>query len=192
MIGALKGTVFSKTKNPIILFTGGVGYAVHVTDHLLDEMVPEKNVFLFIHSHIREDAFDLFGFPTKEELHLFELLLTVSGIGPKTALAVVNKGVRHVEEAIRSSDVDFFTTIPRLGKKNAQKIIIELKSKLGSISDLDLTESQSTETKELLEVLSSMGFVRNEALRAIRALPRDVKTLQEKIRFCLQTLGKSV
>ena len=193
MIGALKGTIYSKSQNSIILFTGGcVGYFVYVTNRFLEESKTESETFLFIHSHIREDAFDLFGFPTQQELHMFKLLLTVSGIGPKTALTIIDRGVPAVTGAVQKSDVDFFTTIPRLGKKNAQKIIIELKQKLGSIADLDLSEYASSETKEILDALSSMGFVRNEALRAIKALPHEVKTLQDKIRYCLQTLGKSV
>jgi len=192
MIGALKGTIYSKSQNSIILFTGGVGYFVYVTNRFLEESKTDSEAFLFIHSHIREDAFDLFGFPTQQELHMFKLLLTVSGIGPKTALTIIDRGVPAVTGAVQKSDVDFFTTIPRLGKKNAQKIIIELKQKLGSIADLDLSEYASSETKEILDALSSMGFVKNEAFRAIKALPHEVKTLQDKIRYCLQTLGKSV
>lgn len=192
MIGALKGTIFSKSPNSVILFAGNVGYRVHVTNRFLEETKTDKDVFLFIHSHIRDDAFDLFGFPTIQELHLFELLLTVSGVGPKTALSVMDKGVVQIQGAVRSSDVDFFTTIPRLGKKNAQKIIIELKSKLGSIAELDLSGSVSGETKVLLDALLSMGFAKPEALRAIQTLPSHDLTLQDKIRYALKHLGKSI
>ena len=190
MIGALRGTIFSKNQNPIILFVNGVGYRVHVTDRFLEETEAKKEVFLFIHSHIREDVFDLFGFPTIQELHLFELLLGVAGVGPKTSLSVLQKGVSLIEHAIRVSDVDFFTTVPRLGKKNAQKIIIDLKSKLGSLSDLDLSENRSSETKELIDGLVSMGFAKSEALSVIKTLPPRLATLQEKLRYCLRQLGK--
>jgi len=190
MIGALKGTIYSKSQNSVIVFTGGVGYFVHVTNTFLEASKIESETFLFIHSHIREDAFDLFGFPATEELHLFELLLTVSGIGPKTALLVMDKGVKNIEQAIQSGDVDCFTTIPRLGKKNAQKIIIELKPKLGSTKELDLTKSQSGETKEILDALSSFGFVKQEIIRVINTIPSDIQTVDERIRFCLKHLGK--
>jgi Holliday junction DNA helicase RuvA len=192
MIGALKGIVFAKTQNPIILFVGDVGYAVHVTDRFLEETTPEKEVFLFIHSHIREDAFDLFGFKTKEELNVFEMLLGVSGVGPKTALSVLQEGADAIYDAIQNSDVAFFTTIPRLGKKNAQKIIIELKNKIGSTKDLDLTEVESTETKDLLAALAHMGFSKSEIATAIRSLPKKPLPLGEKVKFCLQVLGEKV
>jgi Holliday junction DNA helicase RuvA len=191
MIGALKGTIYSKSQNSIILFVGGVGYSVFVTNKFLEESKIESEAFLFIHSHIREDAFDLFGFPTKQELHVFKLLITVSGIGPKTALTVINRGVGAVTGAVQKSDVEFFTTIPRLGKKNAQKIIIELKQKLGSIADLDLSEYASSETKEILDGLSSMGFARNEAMHVIKTIPSNTVTLEQKIRYCLKELGKT-
>ena len=191
MIGALKGTIYSKSQNSIILFVGGVGYGVFVTNRFLEESKTDSEVFLFTHSHIREDAFDLFGFPTKQELHVFKLLITVSGIGPKTALTVINRGVGAVTGAVQKSDVDFFTTIPRLGKKNAQKIIIELKQKLGSIADLDLSEYASSETKEILDGLSSMGFARNEAMQVIKTIPSNTVTLEQKIRYCLKELGKT-
>lgn len=190
MIGALKGKIFSKSVNSIILFAENIGYIVHVTNRFLETVNIDTDIFLFIHTHVREDAFDLFGFLTQEELHLFELLLTVSGIGPKTALLVMDKGVSDVEQAIQSPDVDFFTTVPRLGKKNAQKIIIELKPKLGSLTDLDLSENMPSETKELIDGLISMGFIRSEALSAIKTLPPRLATLQEKLRYCLRELGK--
>ena len=190
MIGALKGTIYSKSQNSVIVFTGGVGYFVHVTNSFLEESKIESETFLFIHSHIREDAFDLFGFPNQNELRLFELLITVSGVGPKTALLVMDKGADNVEQAIHSSDVEFFTAIPRLGKKNAQKIIIELKSKLGSLTDLDLSKPQESETKEILDALTSLGFIKQEIIRVIQTIPENINTLDEKIRYCLKYLGK--
>jgi len=191
MIGALKGTLYSKSQNSILLFVGGVGYSVYVTNRFLEESKTDSEVFLFTHSNIKEDVFDLFGFPTKQELHMFKLLITVSGIGPKTALTVINHGVGAVTSAVQKSDVEFFTTIPRLGKKNAQKIIIELKQKLGSLADLDLSEYASSETKEILDGLSSMGFARNEAMRIIKTIPSNTITLEQKIRYCLKELGKT-
>jgi len=192
MIGALKGIVFSKSQNSVILFTGGVGYLVSVTTRFLEKTKIDEEIFLFIHTHVREDAFDLYGFSTHDELRLYELLLTVSGIGPKTALLVIDKGVPTIEQAIRSSDVDFFTSVRRLGRKNAQKIIIELKQKMGSIVDLDLSGKDGAETKELIDALSSMGFAKSEVLQSIKTLPTNVKMLEEKIRHCLKQLGKTV
>jgi len=190
MIGALKGTVYSVHTNRTILFVGDVGYRVFITAHCAKTLTANKKILLYIHSHIREDAFDLYGFPTEEELSLFELLITVSGIGPKTALPILDRGADAVQRAVTHSDVEFFTTIPRLGKKNAQKIIIELKSKLGSLLELDLDDDGTGETKELMDALLSMGFVRKEILAIVKKIPVKAKTLEQKLREALQLLGK--
>ena len=189
MIGRLTGIIDTHIQNPIIVDVHGVGYVVHVPDRYLAGIKPGKPHTLYIHSHIREDAFDLYGFPTQQELILFELLLTVSGIGPKTALAVTNRGVQSVEDSVRKSDVDFFTTIPRLGTKNAQKIIIELKSKLGSSAILNL-EGESGETKQVIDALASMGFDHHEIREAIKKLDSKDTTIEQKIRHALRLLGK--
>lgn len=191
MIGSLKGAVLAKNKNPILLDVHDVGYTVHVTETLRVALKPNQELFLFIHSHIREDAFDLFGFLTEKELAYFELLLTVSGIGPKTALCIIERGVEQIQKAITSSDVDFFTVIPRLGKKNAQKIIIELKSKFGDGSMLDLS-SDDSDTKEFMDALLAMGFQKKEIVDTIKTIPNDTHTSKDKIKYCLTRLGKRI
>lgn len=190
MIGLLTGAVLTKYPTQLLLNVGGVGYVVHAGQRLLARLTLKQNCTLFIHTYVREDALDLYGFLNQDELLLFELLLTVSGIGPRTSVAIVDRGVTAVHQAVLESDVDFFTTIPRLGKKNAQKIIIELKTKLGSIKELDLSQEASGETKQLLDALLSMGFARSEALGAIKKLPPEAVTLGGKIRHALQNLGR--
>jgi holliday junction DNA helicase RuvA len=189
MIGRLTGVIDENSKNPIIVDVGGVGYSVVVPEKYLAIIKPSKIHTLNIHTHIREDAFDLYGFSEKTEVALFKLLLTVSGIGPKTALLVVDRGVIAVENAVRKSDVDFFTTIPRLGTKNAQKIIIELKSKLGSSKNLDLSEN-SGETKEVIDALLAMGFDKHEIRKALEKLDPGIPSVEQKIRSALKQLGR--
>lgn len=190
MIGALHGIADLPTTNPLLLMVGGVGYRIAVPEQSLKDIRRDKPITLFIHTYVREDALDLYGFLTKEELVLFELLLSVSGIGPKTSLAIVDRGAVAVRSAIATADVSFFTTIPRLGKKNAQKIIIELKTKLGSIEELDLTADERGETKDILEALVSMGFAKKEALDAIKQVNQSDTTMEEKIRSALRYLHK--
>ncbi len=190
MIGLLTGTVSFNAKNPMILLVGGVGYAVSVPQRILSGVHTGETHTLFIHTHVSDDAIELFGFPDQEELRLFELLLTVSGIGPKTGLAIVERGADHVRGAIAQSDVDFFTTIPRLGKKNAQKIIIELKSALGSVRELDLAEESTGETKDVFDALSAMGFGRKEIIEVLRKLEHTDVTIEQKIRHALKLLAK--
>jgi len=188
MIGRLTGIIDSHIRNPLIIDVHGVGYVVHVPERYLARIKQGKPHTLFIYSHIREDAFDLYGFATEQELKLFELLLTVSGVGPKTAINVVDRGVESVEDSVRKSDVDFFTTIPRLGTKNAQKIIIELKSKLGG-GVLNL-EGESGETKQVIDALAGMGFDRHEIREAMKKLDTKDVSVEQKIRHALTLLGK--
>lgn len=190
MIGALKGTVFNKIRNPIIIMVSGVGYAVFITDKLRSLLKSGSAVTLFIHTHVRDDILALYGFTEQDELFMFELLQTVSGIGPRTALLVTDRGVKSIERAVSTSDVDFFTSIPRLGRKNAQKIIIELKNKLGSVKELDLSDVANTETKELIEVLTGMGFTQREALDAIKKIDLTL-TIENKIKQALKLLGSN-
>ena len=190
MIGFLSGTIHSKSANQIILLTGGVGYLVTVPPNYLNILKVPEQTELFIYTHIREDTLDLYGFFTPEELELFKLVLTVSGIGPKTALLVTDKGVGKVEQAIKNADTDFFTTVPRLGRKNAQKIIIELKNRLGGLKDLDLT-SESEENTQAISALRNMGYSRSEALQAIQAVPLSEETLEQKISYAIRSLGKA-
>lgn len=187
MIGMLTGTIAISGRNPIVLDVHDVGYALSVPPRLLSRLTKDANYTLYVHTHVTDDALDLYGFPDQEELLLFKLLLTVSGIGPRTALNIVDQGVESVSKAVASSDVDFFTMIPRLGRKNAQKIIIELKNKLGSTKELDLTGNDG-ETKQLVDALTGMGFARNEVIEVIRKLDSN-KPLEEKIRQALKHLG---
>lgn len=188
MIAHITGTAMFMQHNPIVIDVHDIGYAVYVPQKILTTTSTGQRISLFIHSHIREDAFMLFGFSTGDELSLFELLLGVSGIGPKTALAILDRGSSAIKRAIIASDVEFFTEVPRLGKKNAQKIIIELKSKLGSSSDLDLSDEGSVDTKQIIAALVSMGFDSKEAKEAVKKVP-STGSLEEKVKQALKTLG---
>lgn len=189
MIGHLTGEVVQSGTNPLLINVHGVGYNVYVPQHVLSHIGGNHQQSMYIHTHVSDDAITLYGFPTKDELQVFTMLLTVAGVGPKTALAVIDRGAQNIRNAIASSDVEFFTVVPRLGKKNAQKIIIELHSKIGSMSDLDLTNDQG-DTKQVLDALSSMGFAKNEIADALRHIDKNAKTVKETIRLTLKYLGK--
>jgi holliday junction DNA helicase RuvA len=189
MIGAIKGKAEIFGNNYLLIMAGSVGYKVFVNSKLLENFSDDKELFLYTHTHIREDAQEIYGFKTREELFLFELLIEVSGIGPKTGLLIMERSDKEISQAIISSDVEFFTNIPRIGRKNAQKIIIELKSKLGSLTELDLTGKLSSQTKDINDALSSMGFNRNEVNEALRQIPKDLEKTEDKIKAALKLLG---
>lgn len=187
MIAFLSGKLYSKLSDSVILLVNGVGYRVLVAASTFSSITVSSSLELFIHTHVREDCLDLYGFKTIEELNLFNQLLSVSGIGPKTGLLVIDKGVEPVKNAVLKADVDFFSLIPRLGKKNSQKIIIELKNKLGATTDLDLS-SETPEVLEAAEALISMGYSKKEALIVLKGVAAEL-TIQEKIKYALRNIS---
>ncbi len=190
MIAKLTGTIEDIFSQYIILNVGGVGYKVTVSTALIQDLKADKKIVLYIYTHVTKDTLSLFGFTNKKELSFYELLLTVSKIGPKTALSVMNLGgVNEIITAISKADSDFFLGVPRVGRKNAQRIIIELRSKVDETQDIDLTFSQNKEQKELYDALAGFGFNRVEIKETMSTLPKDGK-LEKRISQALKILGK--
>ena len=188
MIGYLEGITILVKHSSIIVNVRGVGYEVFLPQNLLSQQSSKQNIALYIHTHVTDQSLTLYGFRSTKELEIFELLLTVSGIGPKSALNILNYGVEKIRQSIVEAEINFFTQIPRLGTKNAQKIIIELKNKLGGVKELDL--NQDLRNKELVEALISMDFSRSEISEVLKRIPADMQKLEEKIRFALKNLAK--
>ncbi len=191
MIGTLRGTIEYREDPYIIVDVNGVGYKVLVPLTVLARITAlGEEIKLFTHTHVREDVLELYGFSDASDLKLFEYLISVSGVGCRTASGIFSVGTRsEIIQAIIGNDVAFFTSVPRLGKKNAQKIIIDLKSKIGGGDDLDLSED-SGESNEIIAALKTFGFDPRESQEAIRALAGKGETVEEKIRLALKYLGK--
>lgn len=191
MIGSVRGNVILKDGNYIIVETNGVGYRVLVSEKVWSNLQIGSETFLYIYSHIKEDAFDLFGFPETADLKLFENLISVNGVGPKTAMSVFSFSARQeIVNAVLKGDVEFFTRVPRLGKKNSQKIIIELKSKFKDSNSLDLSADGSEANGEVFEALKNFGFSNKEIGDVLKKIDPDVTSADEKIKFALKYLAK--
>ena len=191
MIGSLKGKVDLKSGTTIIIDVHGVGYKAQVSSEVLNKAIVGQEIKIYTYTHVREDVLDLFGFSSAEDLKLFEQIIGISGIGPRTALNIFSIGTRDgISEAIIKGDVEFFTQVPRLGRKNAQKLIIELKGKLGSLEDLDLSAEADGQSNEIITALKSFGFSVGEAREAIKNIDKKVQTIEEKVRLALKYLGK--
>ena len=189
MIGSLRGKIILRDGNFILVETGGVGYRVLVSSKISTNN--SDNISLFTYTHVKEDEISLFGFSEISDLKLFENLISVSGVGPRTAMAIFSFSDRQsIVKAVLEGDVEFFTAIPRLGKKNAQKIIIELKSKLKDNSSLDLSEADSAENNEIVQVLETFGFSAKESRDVLKKIDKNLKTTEEKIKMALKYLGK--
>lgn len=191
MIGLLNGRIELLKRPYVLVDVNGVGYKAVVSENTYSKLSVDQKIKLFIYTFVREDEISLFGFLENEDLSLFESLITVSGVGPKTALNIFSFGERKdIIEAIIKGDVSFFTSVPRLGTKNAQKIIIELKSKMGSDSQIDLSGKDFAENQEVLQALKNFGFSMQEAQAALRGIDMAGATLDEKIKLALKNLGR--
>lgn len=192
MIGALKGVIEHRDDPFLIVDVHGVGYKVLVPTTVLAKISGTgEEIKLFTHTHVREDVLELFGFTEHADLKLFEYLIGVSGVGPRTALGIFSVGSRNaIVQAISEGNVSFFTSVPRLGKKNGQKIIIELKNKLGAGGDLDLSDTSGNDQGELISALKAFGFSAAESQEAIQALNGKGDTVEEKVKLALKYLGK--
>ena len=191
MIGSIRGKIIFKEEGNLTVEAHGVGYKVLVSEKVWSKVKKDEEIFLFTYSHIREDAFDLFGFLETGDMNLFKNLISVSGVGPKTALSVFSFSTRdEIVNAVLKGDVSFFTRIPRLGKKNAQKIIIELKSKLKDANSLDLSGDDLDYNEEVYLALKTFGFSHKEIGEALKNLDPSVTSTDEKIKLVLKALGK--
>lgn len=189
MIGFLSGTIHKLTNSILVQTTGGVGYRVEIGSTLFLRLQDQDQVELFIYTHVKEDALKLFGFQTHKDLSLFELILAVSGVGPKTALAIIDAGAERLVTAVQNADVSFFSSIPRVGKKLAQKIIIELKSKLGGLKDLDLSPLSQTE-QDVLDGLLGLGFAEHHVQEVLKTLDTQ-QSVEKVLKEAVKKLSKN-
>jgi Holliday junction DNA helicase RuvA len=186
MIGSIKGKVTLKTDKFILIETNGVGYKISISPDTLSKIENRHaEVFLFIHTHVREDAFDLYGFLEHKELEFFEMLINVSGIGPRSALTILGiASLETLRKAISTGDISYLTKISGIGKKTAEKIIIELRDKVGE----NTGGSSLQEELDALEALKSLGYSQNEAREALKKVSIELDT-NKKIREALKILG---
>lgn len=190
MIGSIKGKIILKTEKFLIVETNGVGYKVSVSpDTLSQAQKTGSEIMLWIHTHVREDILDLYGFIKREELEFFEMLIGVSGIGPKGALSILGiASIDTLKKAIGTGDTSYLTKISGIGKKTAEKIVIELRDK---IADKMKDEKGGTSLQgelDALEALKSLGYSQNEAREALKKVSGDANT-NTKIREALKILG---
>ena len=188
MIGSLKGKIQAKGANYIILETQGVGYKVFITPLLMAEVKIDQELFLMTLTYVREDQITLYGFPTLPELEFFELVLTVSGVGPKSGLGIMSlASLNMIKSAIVSEDPSVFTKVSGIGRKTAERVIIELKDKLkGQVDAAPVAKEHS----DAMDALLSLGYSPQEARDALKTVPMDISSLQEKVKLALKALQK--
>ncbi len=188
MIASLRGKVAQKRQDSLIVEMNGVGYKVICPVSVLESAKVGEKIFLNTYTHVREDVLALYGFLTADDLALFELLISVSGVGPKAAVNILSAASSDkIRSSIQKQDPGILYSVSGIGKKTAEKIVVELKNKLGATSELF---SLSSETEDLHQALSDLGFKPNEINAAISNLPEDLETTEEKLKFALKEMRK--
>jgi Holliday junction DNA helicase RuvA len=189
MIASLTGVIQAKGDRFVIIETQGIGYRVFVTPAMLAEAKKGSTITLFTHHHVAESADDLFGFSAVNEVSFFELLLSISNVGPKTALAVM--GIATLDElqsAIQHGDPTILTKVSGVGRKTAERIVLELKEKVDVAIDFQGTEAMRDDAA-VIDALVSLGYTRNEARVALRKVAKETTGVSDRVREALKHLG---
>lgn len=189
MIRSIKGTIIEKSEKYLVVEAAGIGYQVFVTLETSEKFPEGATALLWTHQAVREDSISLFGFETKSELELFELLLTVSGIGPKTALGILSLTTpQALKKAVSSGDGAHLHKVFGIGKKVADKIVLELKGKVGE-EEKDSSELLKEEV-DALEALKSLGYGHREAREALQQISKEIAGTHDRIKEALKLLGR--
>ncbi|MDD5050616.1 MAG: Holliday junction branch migration protein RuvA [Candidatus Pacebacteria bacterium] len=190
MISELTGKIVSKDPKKLVLDVHGVGYKIFISGDTFEKvkkMEPEP-VRFFTHLAVREDALDLYGFLEEEGLNFFGLLISISGIGPKTAMGILSGAtVSTLRQAIASGDSSLLTKMGGIGRKNADKIILELRDKIGLVEESEKTDFRGA--SDVLEALKSLGYPEREAREALKKIDKKIESTSEKVKHALKILA---
>lgn len=188
MIGKIEGTIAALKAGFVIISASGVGYKMALTREAAHTLEVGSTASFWTHLAVRENALDLYGFNTEEELQFFELLLGVSGIGPKSALAILDIATTEtLRSAIAAGNASYLTKVSGIGKKTAEKIVVELRDKVGAAERG--TEASLSGDEEALEALRTLGYSHTEARDALRKVPGNVVGSSARLREALRFLG---
>ena len=190
MISTLKGTVSEKLLTSIILEVSGVGYGLLVPSETYSKLNLNDEVKLYVYEHIRENIYDLYGFAEVETKRLFELLINVNGVGPKVALSILSVGsVDAVRQAIARGDIKMIQTAPGVGKRVAERVLIDLKDKVGLICSFDeqllLTGDDAAQQDEAVQALVALGYAVADAKLSLQKIDSSLP-LEERVKLALR------
>lgn len=188
MISFLSGKIKFKTDKYIILDVNGVGYKVFISKKNLDKILESGSLEIFCFLNVRENALELYGFLTKEELKFFEILDSIRGVGPKAALEISSLGpLEKLKKSIEAGDEKIFEQISGIGRKKAQAIVLELSGKIKELSPAPKNKEQISEAEQ---ALINLGFSRQQAKEALSQVPKEIKEDEKRIKEALKVLGR--
>jgi len=189
MIAQLKGKLDNTGAGFVIIDVGGIGYQVNVTADTWAELSKKKGeeIKILTHMIVREDAQDLYGFFKEEEVQFFKMLIKISGVGPKSALAIMSVApIEILRSAIAQGDNSYLTKVSGVGRKTAEKVVLELKDQFTDPTDKELADLKGD--MDTFEALKSLGYSQREAREAIKKIPMEIKGTNERIKEALKNL----
>jgi len=192
MISYLQGKILNKSQNYVIIKVGDIGYQVFVNSLMFADLEIGQEVEIYTHQYVREDALDLYGFKSMAELEMFESLISISGIGPKSALGVLAiASVENIKESIARGDSALLTKVSGIGRKTAERVVLELREKISQTTDdrRQTTESGMVSGDEI-DALMALGYSMTQARDALRAVDAKIKDSGERIKEALKKMGK--
>ena len=192
MIATLQGEITQIEENAVIIEVGGIGLRVFVPKPMREHMNTGEVIFLFTHLVVREDDWKLYGFDSQADRELFNTLLGVDGVGPRTALAVLSTlNLDTVQRAVFSNEPELLSRVPGVGLKTAQKMVLSLRDRLKPISGLEKIAAMSESDSEVLAALTALGYSVVEAQTAIQSIPKDAPDdVEERLRLALQQFSR--
>jgi len=189
MIAKIKGKIAFFRDNYVVVDVNSVGYKIFVTEFAMGRIAGKEEVELFTHTYVREDTLALYGFLTSEELEMFELLISISGIGPKAAIGILSIAEpKTIRTAVISGDSSILTRVSGVGKKTAERVILELKNRITELQGED--QGTARADSEAIEALITLGYTNAQSREALKAVPEKIKDVSERVRAALKNLGK--
>lgn len=195
MIGFIKGKILDKKPTKLLIDVNGVGYLINISINTFEKINEQEEVALFTHLHVKEDALDLYGFYSIAEKEMFELLISISGIGPKSAQSILSGiQIEDLKEALKTANISRLISIPGIGRKTAERMMIELRDKVDivSIDSENVSTTSSSVRNDAIAALVNLGYNQKVSERIIRAI-LDLKpnsTIEDLIREALTNLNK--
>ena len=190
MLSYIEGKIIFRGENFIIIKTGGIGFKVFI---LPDLNLENDEIKLFTYLNVKEDVLALYGFLDYKELELFELLISISGIGPKAGIGILSlTDTETIKVAIAKSDASILTRVSGIGKKTAERVILELKNKvlISDIGDLENKSKEINDQSDAVDALIGLGYNANEAKEALSKVSSEIKDIGERVKMALKEMGK--
>jgi Holliday junction DNA helicase RuvA len=193
MIGYLTGKIISAKPTLILLDVNGVGYEIRISINTFEYISGKESVSLFIHTNVKEDSITLFGFYSEAEKEMFELLISISGVGPKSALSLLSGiSTDDLKQAIITSNIERMIAVPGIGRKTAERLILELKNKVRDVKEEGVSHTKPSLQKEAVGALTTLGYNLASSEKAVNIILSEISecSLEELIKTSLKELNK--